>query len=240
MKVFGYEPSSEHDFSLLREHFQDKINSGLAPSEIASSLGIEYSDFGMFLKRCLNVRLLSSREALKNYNIKIGRANNDEKAKYWEACRFKFGILDYPMILGYNLISELGIYHPTNNPTGVSRDHMFSISEGYQLNIPADIISHPANCHIIPQRLNEVKNSNSSITYDALLERIELWNKNQYIQVVQELRKVKKSDSHKQKISESVSKQMCVTDGKVNLKILKTDPIPNGFRRGMTRKKMVP
>ena len=48
-----------------------------------------------------------------------------------------------------------------------------------------------------------------------------------------------KTTEHKQKISASVSMYMCVTDGKNNFKILKAENIPDGFRRGITRKKNV-
>ena len=42
----------------------------------------------------------------------------------------------------------------------------------------------------------------------------------------------KKSEEHKKKISDFVSTLCWVTDGENNIRISKTDPIPNGYRRG--------
>lgn len=43
------------------------------------------------------------------------------------------------------------------------------------------------------------------------------------------------NDESKSKISQSLTKWMWITDGKENLKVLKTSSIPEGWRRGMTR-----
>lgn len=47
----------------------------------------------------------------------------------------------------------------------------------------------------------------------------------------------KKSDSHRRKISETISNMVCYTDGITNIKQDKDLPPPDGFRRGMSRKK---
>jgi len=46
-----------------------------------------------------------------------------------------------------------------------------------------------------------------------------------------------KSSAHKEKISNAISNQVCYTDGTINIKQHKDLPPPNGFKRGMTRKK---
>ena len=64
-----------------------------------------------------------------------------------------------------------------DNPNGVSRDHMYSVMEGYRNNIDPSIISHPANCKLLLQKNNASKFDGSSITFEELLDRIEKWNK---------------------------------------------------------------
>jgi len=65
--------------------------------------------------------------------------------------------------------------HPNLN--GVSRDHMFSIAEGFKLGINPDLISHPANCKLMIQNKNLKKGAMSSITIDELTLKINNWNK---------------------------------------------------------------
>jgi hypothetical protein len=53
---------------------------------------------------------------------------------------------------------------------------MYSVLDGYNNKIPEAIISHPANCQIIPQIENVKKGSKSSITIEELYQRIKEWN----------------------------------------------------------------
>ena len=64
----------------------------------------------------------------------------------------------------------------SNFLTGCSRDHLYSVSDGYKNKIDPKIISHPANCEIIPHRKNQNKHKTSSITLDELKERIKKFN----------------------------------------------------------------
>jgi hypothetical protein len=48
-----------------------------------------------------------------------------------------------------------------------------------------------------------------------------------------------KKEEHKRKISETNKKYCSVTNGIINLRLLKTDPIPQGFWRGIKRKKKI-
>lgn len=59
---------------------------------------------------------------------------------------------------------------------GVSRDHMYSVSEGFNNNISPSIISHPSNCKLMTHTQNNKKNAKCTITIDELLERIKLWD----------------------------------------------------------------
>jgi len=59
----------------------------------------------------------------------------------------------------------------------VSRDHMLSVKEGFELGIDPKLLSHPANCELMVHNDNISKNKKSSITLEELLERIENFNK---------------------------------------------------------------
>ena len=91
-------------------------------------------------------------------------------------------IFDYTLLITqynyFNDISELikkyGIYS-NDNINGVARDHIVSISYGWENNIPSEIISPPANCQIVQQIDNCRKSSGSSISVEELKERIRLW-----------------------------------------------------------------
>lgn len=103
------------------------------------------------------------------------RKNMDEYPKYKQDCLFKFNLSDYPEYFDFSLIEKYGWYSPTNknnNLDGVSRDHMLSVREGFELGIDPKIISHPANCRLMIHRENISKNKNSILTIESLLERI--------------------------------------------------------------------
>lgn len=112
-----------------------------------------------------------SNECRRSYK----RRNMDEYQKYRLDCNFKFNLSDYPDEFDFTLIKEHGWYSPTNknnNLGGVSRDHMFSVREGFEQGIDPKIISHPSNCRLILHTENISKNKKSIITIEELLERI--------------------------------------------------------------------
>lgn len=105
----------------------------------------------------------------------------ETKRLYTYQCRFQFSISKYPewFAESSNLIKEFGWYSAANrgnNLSGCSRDHLYSINDGFKNNIDPKILSHPANCKIVPHRKNQSKNKNSSITLDELLNRIKIFD----------------------------------------------------------------
>lgn len=99
---------------------------------------------------------------------------------YRQRCNFEFKVEDFPEKFDLQLVRQLGWYSPSNkgnNLNGVSRDHMLSVKEGFELGIDPSIIKHPANCKIMPHRLNQSKREKSTITLELLLERIKEWSK---------------------------------------------------------------
>jgi hypothetical protein len=111
-----------------------------------------------------------------NCRREFERKNMDEYQKYRLDSNFKFNLADYSDEFDFSLVSEHGWYSPTNkknNLGGVSRDHMLSVREGFEMGIDPKIISHPANCRLMIHNDNISKNKKSVITIKELLDRIE-------------------------------------------------------------------
>ncbi len=107
----------------------------------------------------------------------------DCKMEYYKYYRplaeFKFDISQFKDKFDLGIIEKYGWYSPSNkgnNLNGVSKDHMYSVKDGFINKIDPSIISHPANCQLLLQNLNSKKKTKSSITLNELLERIENWN----------------------------------------------------------------
>lgn len=111
----------------------------------------------------------------KNKNI-----DKDSLEYYRGLCKFDFQLSKYPEEFDFNLIEEYGFYKPKNrgnNLKGVSRDHIVSVKYGWINNIDPKIIKHPANCRLILQEENSSKGSQSSMTIEELVSKIEKWDK---------------------------------------------------------------
>lgn len=110
-----------------------------------------------------------------NYNKK----NLPKYQIYYRKCLFEFSLNEYPDEFNFNLIEKYGWYSPTNkknNINGVSRDHIYSINEGFKNNIPPEIIKHPANCQLLVHSKNISKNKKSEISINKLKNKIKEWN----------------------------------------------------------------
>lgn len=77
---------------------------------------------------------------------------------YAKSCKFTFGIKNFPIWFNNasELINQYGWYATPgsnrkgiNNITGISRDHMYSITDGWKNEVEPQIIRHPANCKLI-------------------------------------------------------------------------------------------
>lgn len=224
---------TEENFSELKQLITEHLKSGMSPADIKRHYGLSYSDFGMFIKRCLKIKLLPTKDAVNNYYRKTGQSVSNEKSIYYNSCTFTFDPYSMPGIPGYNKLLEFGAYHPTKNPNGMCRDHMISKAYGWRNKIPPEIISHPCNCQYITNAENIKKSDKSVLTIDELKERIA---NNKITAVNNEGRTLPKTKEHKDKIRKINSLYMLITDGKINLRILKTVPIPVGFRKGFIRK----
>lgn len=102
-----------------------------------------------------------------------------DREHYYRNCQFRFALTDYPEYFDLSLIKEYGMYSTPGsrsgkkNINGVSRDHLVSVSYGYENNIDPKIIAHPANCRLVLHKDNNSKNSKCAITLEELLSRID-------------------------------------------------------------------
>lgn len=99
---------------------------------------------------------------------------------YRPRCNFNFNLSDYPNEFNFDLIREYGWYSPSNknnNLNGISRDHIYSVRDGFINNIDPKIISHPANCQLLIHKDNNSKNKKSEITINDLFLKIKEFDK---------------------------------------------------------------
>jgi len=139
---------------------------------------INYEQNPSKCSRC-NKDLVYQKRNYKYCSRECIRENPKDLKNYRVSCRFKFSLNDYPEEFDFNLIKENGWYSPTNknnNLTGVSRDHMFSVRNGFELAIDPNIIGHPANCRLMLHTDNFKKKDKSSIFISELIRRINKWD----------------------------------------------------------------
>lgn len=123
-------------------------------------------------KKCIGIYLHNLK---KNKNIDLNIFKN-----YHNECDFKFSLKDFPEEFDFEIIKKYGWYKPKNhgnNLNGVSRDHMYSVMEGFKNHIDPKIISHPANCRLIKHNDNSSKKDKCCITLEQLKNKIIEWDK---------------------------------------------------------------
>ena len=94
-------------------------------------------------------------------------------------CSFKFNVYEYPQHFDLSLIEQHGWYKAKNrgdNLDGISKDHIFSVKDGFINSIDPKIISHPANCKLVRHTDNQKKKTKSFISLKKLQENIEKFN----------------------------------------------------------------
>ena len=174
-----------------RKEINDKVSNSLIGRKLTNShkLNIEratnFNRKEKSVRYCLNcnkeMHCLPSDK--RKYCSSICWAISSEKNKeifgiYRQKCAFNFNPEDYPEKFDLDLIKKYGRYSPSNkgnNLEGISKDHMVSVREGFEKNIDSSIISHPANCELLPHKQNQRKYKNSSITIEELFEKIKNW-----------------------------------------------------------------
>jgi hypothetical protein len=123
---------------------------------------------------------ICNNKVIEKYKIVCTNCRLEYYQYYRPSCTFQFNVKDYPQEFDLILIEQYGWYSPTNkknNLVGVTKDHKYSVMEGYRNKIDPNILSHPANCELLLFSDNSSKNGKSSLTLSELLENIEIWNK---------------------------------------------------------------
>lgn len=117
-----------------------------------------------------------------NYSVEIKNKSicEDCRVEYYKfyrpSCEFDFDIKDYKDFFDLSIINKYGWYKPKNrgdNLGGVSKDHLYSVKDGFINKIPIWIIKHPANCRLILQSENAKKRTKSCITIEELINMID-------------------------------------------------------------------
>lgn len=128
---------------------------------------------------------------LYNVGIKYKSICEDCRLKYYKfyrpSCEFIFDISNYKDYFDLELVKKHGWYSPKNkgnNLNGVSKDHLYSVKDGFKNYISPLIIKHPANCELIIHKNNQIKNSKSKISIEELIKRIECFD-NKYVPLTQ-------------------------------------------------------
>jgi hypothetical protein len=127
------------------------------------------------------IKMRSRNDAIK-LSRKLGKGNKSSLVglpRYRQLCAFSFGLKQYKEEFDFLLIEKYGWYKAKNrgnNPLGVSRDHMFSVKDGFKQNVSPELIKHPANCVLIQNKDNQSKGPKSSITLNELKDRIRAWD----------------------------------------------------------------
>jgi hypothetical protein len=104
----------------------------------------------------------------------------DLKQIYYKLSAFKFNVYKFPKLFDLELLTKNGWYScpgqkrklKDKNTSGVSRDHLYSVSMGLKNKVHPLLISHPANCQLMLHQDNKIKHDQCSITLDELVARI--------------------------------------------------------------------
>lgn len=149
----------------------------MSPREIGDILKFPVKCASTFIRHTLGIELRNWSESAKAYNLRIGNIKTDEKERYKQECKFRFNMFTTPNIVGYHLLENYSTKYQvfTSHPLCLHKDHMISISYGWDNKIDSKIISHPANCRIISGLDNVRKGTDCSITLEELIKRIDEW-----------------------------------------------------------------
>lgn len=237
--IIGYEPQNDSDiddfYSLIKSlYFIDN----LSPQQINDRYSLGYKNFASFIKSTMKIDLKTISQSINNFYIQTGQSISDDKIIYKNKCKFKFDPYQYPNLPGYDLLIKYGMFHSTNNPSGVCRDHMYSKEAGYNNNIDPKLLAHPANCHFMFNSDNAIKNTSCSISIEELLKRIDDFNHNKPISFKNSSthKQQPKSNTHKQKLSNANKGKRGYTNGMINKWVNPNETPPLNFWPGITRK----
>lgn len=181
----GYSPSGNYDGGCKYSHYdwnqiQEDYDNGYSYQDLIKKLNLtSYAIKWAVDNGKLKFRSISEGMKLAWVNGKFKYSNKIGIERYRQLCRFTFNVYDYPYYFDLKLIELYGWYKAKNrgdNQNGVSRDHIFSIKEGFVNNIDPYYISHPSNCNLMRHVDNNKKKTNSTITFSELVERVKTFD----------------------------------------------------------------
>jgi hypothetical protein len=177
------------DYNINRRGIKHTLSKEGLKSLRVSNKSRDYSkkkEYYSNIKRCLCCdKMISFKRRInifcdKDCKSKYYRENRTEIENYKKNCKFNFNLKDYEDEFDFSIIEKNGWYKAKNrgnNLDGVSRDHMYSIMEGFRNKIDTKLISHPANCELMIHNMNVSKNDKCSITIEELKNKISKWDK---------------------------------------------------------------
>ena len=160
------------------EETKNKIRNALAGKEYVNKLISNCEQCGKEIRYSEKSKRKFCDKDCKKLHI---RSLKSEFQQYKIKTCFCFNLRDYTDEFDFGLIENFGWYSPKNsrkpNLNGVSRDHMYSVKEGFRNNVEPSLLAHPANCKLMRHNDNVSKLDKCSISVEELRIRIKDWDK---------------------------------------------------------------
>lgn len=154
-----------HKRLYCKSDFKQKLTTLQNRLRSLPSKSTQYSDTELVISETINSMLE------EQYSL----IHQDTIYEYRKRASFYLLPETLPNIKGYSRLCKYG-WFTKNNTGGMTMDHRLSIKYGYDNNIPANILAHPANCEFLSREENSSKNKRCSVTYKSLLAEIEQWD----------------------------------------------------------------
>lgn len=170
---------SEETINKIRGSVTGKRHSEHTKSKLKGENNGQWKD-GRTLKRKKEriCRYCKAARLTKEKSVICEKCRVDYYSAYRPSCEFDFDVSRLSERFDLSLVDKYGWYSPSNrknNLCGVSKDHMFSVRDGFLNKVDPKIIKHPANCQLLLHGENNRKNYLSSITLEELIARISTW-----------------------------------------------------------------
>lgn len=214
--ILNTDEMTEESLMKLKETLNYMISElNMSPNDIKKKYDLSVVNPTDMFKNTLKIKIKSLKKAVNNYFIQNNMNLTDEKELYWKRCAFQFDPFVEPNIVGYDLLFTHSFTKSKSgyDPYALHRDHMISIFYGWKNNIPAEIISHPANCHIMTARENISKNNSISISVQDLKDRIANWGSSNLVDMKLNIISQPLSKSHRDNISMTLTGRKYYNDG---------------------------
>lgn len=167
------------DLDYVQKECTKLIHNGVTSKQLCLDyLGMSKCSTSFICGR-LHLKLLPMSEAIIQACRNAGCYENlSEKDRYYSECKFTFSNKLLPYVKGNQYAEEFINQQFNPHLNCITKDHRISRSYGFKHHIDPYLISHPANCELMPRNSNSAKNFRCSITVEQLIEDVEWWNEN--------------------------------------------------------------